>query len=156
MPSKGSNNAQVSNLFLNVVILFARLSVWAFQTPLNSYSNIYNVFILTVFTSEQIVWPYLQMCYEGSQWQMIFHRKSQHASEVEARLLSCAVCQSALISPKHKPVAQPPWVGMQDTPPLTSSARTPTSEVSLSHMRWGHLACKAWVADVTQSLKSHN
>lgn len=100
---------QVSNLFLNIAILFVRFFVQASQTPLNSYSNIYNVFILTVFTSEQIVWPYLQMCYKSPQWQMIFHRKSQHVSEIEAMLLPCAVYQSSLISPKHKFAAQPPW-----------------------------------------------
>lgn len=100
---------QLSNLFLNIAILFVRFFVRASQTPLNSYSNIYNVFILTVFTSEQIVWPYLQMCYKNPQWQMIFHRKSQHASEIEARLLPRAVYQSAPTSPKHKSAALPPW-----------------------------------------------
>lgn len=40
---------------------------------------------------------------------MIFHKKSQHVSEIEATLLPRAVYQSTLISPKHKFPAQPPW-----------------------------------------------
>lgn len=40
---------------------------------------------------------------------MIFHRKSQHVSEIEAMLLPCAVYQSTLISLKHKFEVQPPW-----------------------------------------------
>lgn len=69
---------------------------------------------------------------------MIFHKKSQHVSEIEAMLLPRAVYQSALISPKHKFPAQPPWqtwVGMEESPPLTSSAQTHTSGVSLRHAR---------------------